>query len=111
VAVIYSGVIFWGSFLKNFVYLFGSIWGCPKMAENSAKTSFLVVLDNFPLENEPNDLVRAYVKAKTSGHTFFLLSGLWQPFWVHLGVAKWPKMTQNSLKNLFSGYFGPFRLK
>ena len=33
------------------------------MAENSAKTSFLVVLDNFPLKNEPNDLVRAYVKA------------------------------------------------
>jgi hypothetical protein len=33
------------------------------MAENCAKTSFLVVLDNFPKKNVPNDLVTAYVKA------------------------------------------------
>jgi hypothetical protein len=40
----------------------------------------------------------AYLEADTLGHTLSPLSNLWRPFWVDLGVPKWPPKNKSSIK-------------
>jgi hypothetical protein len=80
-------------YLRTFELLFGSLWGCPncpKMNKTQHKNLFSGCFGQFLLKNGPNDWLGFFL-AQTLGLTSCSLADLRVPFWVHLGVPKWPQ--------------------
>jgi hypothetical protein len=102
-------------YLQAFVYLFGSIWGCsngPKMAKNSIKKCFLVVLDHLSRKNGPNDLVWDLFLCLDIGSYIPPACGPLSTFLGPFGATQMaPKWLKNRIKNLFCSCFRPFHLQ
>jgi hypothetical protein len=53
----------------------------------------------------------AYFQAHELGHISCPLGNLWRPFWVDLGVPKWPPLKQKQQKKSFLVVLDHFSLK
>jgi hypothetical protein len=84
--------------LETFVYVFGSIWGCPNAPKQHKKSSFLVVLDHFFFKNGPNDMVRGLSLSLNIGTYILPICGPLGTFLAPFGGIQMP---QNSIKNYF----------
>jgi hypothetical protein len=80
--------------MRAFVYLVGSIWGCPNAPKQHKKTDFCLIWTISPTRIGLLIWLGAYFKAETLAHTSRSLAGLCVPFWVHLGVPKCPKTAE-----------------
>jgi hypothetical protein len=97
-------------YFQAFTYNFGYIWGRPngpKMAKNSIKNCFLVVLDHFSHKNGPDDLVRGLFSCLDIRS---YIPPTFGPLSTFLGTNG-PKMVKKQDKNLFCGCFRPLEKK
>jgi hypothetical protein len=83
----------------------------PQKNKSSVKNSFRLFWNISPKRMGLMIWLGACYLVLTLGHTSRPLANLWGPFWVDLGVPKWPRKKKQHRKKQFSGHFGPFLLK